>query len=319
MVLVFDGNGNVTNRSLHGPAIDQLFADESAVDGLLWALSDRQGSVRDWAKYDAATGTTSVYNHVEFDAWGRIESQSNAGHRVTTGHAGRYHDPLTGLVWHRGRWRDPKATWLGSDPIGLAGGDPNLYRFVGNSPTNGTDPSGLEVFVASRDFASPLGNHHFIIVVPKNPNDFRGLVSLGGGKRGFTVAGFDTEGRLRPQFNNTDDIAAAMEALGTRRKGRVWDYDCETKRVPRPKGMTDTQFISEILSKVKNYRRNENADPIDYDLGDRNCASWVNALLQELGYPEPTRDDLLEFDGIDWGEEDPLTPNPFMDPVPRRR
>jgi len=30
------------------------------------------------------------------------------------------------------------------DPIGFAGGDANLYRYVGNSPTNATDPSGLE-------------------------------------------------------------------------------------------------------------------------------------------------------------------------------
>lgn len=33
--------------------------------------------------------------------------------------------------------------WLTPDPIGFDGGDPNLYRFVGNSPTNSTDPSGL--------------------------------------------------------------------------------------------------------------------------------------------------------------------------------
>ena len=33
--------------------------------------------------------------------------------------------------------------WLSQDPIGFKGGDPNLYRYVGNSPTNATDPSGL--------------------------------------------------------------------------------------------------------------------------------------------------------------------------------
>ena len=29
------------------------------------------------------------------------------------------------------------------DPLGYEAGDANLYRYVGNSPTNATDPSGL--------------------------------------------------------------------------------------------------------------------------------------------------------------------------------
>ena len=33
--------------------------------------------------------------------------------------------------------------WTQEDPIGFAGGDVNLYRYVGNSPTNHTDPTGL--------------------------------------------------------------------------------------------------------------------------------------------------------------------------------
>lgn len=34
--------------------------------------------------------------------------------------------------------------WLQEDPIRFDAGDANLYRYVHNSPTNGTDPSGLE-------------------------------------------------------------------------------------------------------------------------------------------------------------------------------
>ncbi len=33
--------------------------------------------------------------------------------------------------------------WISKDPIGFAAGDSNLYRYVGNSPTNAADPSGL--------------------------------------------------------------------------------------------------------------------------------------------------------------------------------
>ena len=34
-------------------------------------------------------------------------------------------------------------------PIGYAGGDTNLYRYVGNSPVNATDPSGLRIALTS--------------------------------------------------------------------------------------------------------------------------------------------------------------------------
>lgn len=34
--------------------------------------------------------------------------------------------------------------WLTPDPIEFEGGDPNLYGYVGNNPTNKTDPSGLQ-------------------------------------------------------------------------------------------------------------------------------------------------------------------------------
>src|SRR5439155_15693372 len=42
----------------------------------------------------------------------------------------RYYDPATGR-------------FLSQDPAGLDAGDLNLYRYVNNAPTNGTDPSGM--------------------------------------------------------------------------------------------------------------------------------------------------------------------------------
>jgi hypothetical protein len=33
--------------------------------------------------------------------------------------------------------------WTTQDPIAFRGGDPNLYRYAGNDPTDRTDPSGL--------------------------------------------------------------------------------------------------------------------------------------------------------------------------------
>jgi hypothetical protein len=50
------------------------------------------------------------------------------------------------------------ARFTSQDPDGFAAGDPNLYRFVGNHPTNATDPSGLvEETTAQRDNRYQLG------------------------------------------------------------------------------------------------------------------------------------------------------------------
>jgi RHS repeat-associated protein len=65
------------------------------------------------------------------------------------GYTGRYFDTDTGLQYNGERWYNPKlGQWLNQDPIGFAGDPSNLYRYVGNSPTNATDPSGEFALVA---------------------------------------------------------------------------------------------------------------------------------------------------------------------------
>jgi RHS repeat-associated protein len=56
---------------------------------------------------------------------------------------GREWDADAGLYYYRARWYDAApGRFLSQDPLGLRP-DPNPYRYVGNSPTNATDPSGL--------------------------------------------------------------------------------------------------------------------------------------------------------------------------------
>jgi hypothetical protein len=45
--------------------------------------------------------------------------------------------------------------WLDEDPIGFAAGDRNLYRYVGNDPTNLVDPTGTVETVPSVDVVTP--------------------------------------------------------------------------------------------------------------------------------------------------------------------
>lgn len=98
--------------------------------------------------YKTASG--AVGKSVEYDSFGDLKSQTNAAVEHLFAYTGRFLDELTGDQNHLHRWYDPDiAQWLSEDPIGFAGGDANLKRYVGNSPANAADPSGLA-----------LGPHH---------------------------------------------------------------------------------------------------------------------------------------------------------------
>jgi RHS repeat-associated protein len=56
-----------------------------------------------------------------------------------------YKDPELELYLLGARYYDPAlGRFLSQDPIGFEAGDANFYRYVENSPTNATDPSGYE-------------------------------------------------------------------------------------------------------------------------------------------------------------------------------
>ena len=78
---------------------------------------------------------------ITYDGFGKVLSLSGAVDRF--GYTGREYDPTTGLQYNRERYYDAAlGRWTQEDKIGFAGGDPNLERYVGNSPTNFSDPSG---------------------------------------------------------------------------------------------------------------------------------------------------------------------------------
>jgi RHS repeat-associated protein len=143
IVLQFDGDDNVTHRYLFGPAVDQVLADEDASGDVLWSLTDHQGTVRDLAEYDSGQDTTTVVNHIKYDAFGNITGQSNSSLTPHFAYTGREWDPDSGLYYYRARWYDPKTgRFLSEDPVGFAAGDANLQRYVNNGPTFATDPTG---------------------------------------------------------------------------------------------------------------------------------------------------------------------------------
>jgi RHS repeat-associated protein len=151
IALVFNGAGVQTHRYLYGTAVDQVLADETATS-MVWALADNQGTIKDLVDNNGV-----VVKHVTYDSFGQVVAQSTTGVDFRYGYTGREQDSETGLDYYRARYYDSaNGRFISEDPLGFGAGDGNLTRYVGNSPTNGTDPSGLSA-EALKDFLVSLG------------------------------------------------------------------------------------------------------------------------------------------------------------------
>ena len=159
---------DLSHRYLWGPAVDQILSDEqlsplppgegqgeggydlTQPGTLVLPLTDNLGTVRDLAICDLTTGTTAVVNHLEYNSFGQLLSQTNPATGNTAavdclfGFTGRPFDTNTDLQNNGRRWYNASlGRWESPDPTEFTAGDTNLYRYVGNSPTNATDPTGL--------------------------------------------------------------------------------------------------------------------------------------------------------------------------------
>jgi len=107
LVLMFDGSGNIVHRLLNGPAVNQVLADENGSGTVSWYLADNEGTVRDVVQYNSGTDTTSVVDHLKFDSFGNITSQSNSSFQPMFAFAGMLWDNAANLYFDRARWYDP--------------------------------------------------------------------------------------------------------------------------------------------------------------------------------------------------------------------
>ena len=146
-------NATVAKQFFHGVGSDQILAtfdanavnvaeptDDEILSALHWYLTDHLGSVR-----DVVDGHGRTLDSILYDAFGNMLVRTDASVDLPYGFTGRELDVATGLYYYRARYYDPAVgRFLTPDPSGLAAGDTNLYRYVGNNPTSLVDPSGLE-------------------------------------------------------------------------------------------------------------------------------------------------------------------------------
>ncbi len=132
-------NGNTTTTTTaytHGPGIDEPLS--LTRDGQTWYYhADGLGSIT-----SISDSAQAVVNRYAYDSFGALKSDETVRNAYT--YTGREYDSETGLYYYRARYYDPEAgRFVSKDPIGFAGGDVNVYGYVGNNPILLTDPEGL--------------------------------------------------------------------------------------------------------------------------------------------------------------------------------
>jgi RHS repeat-associated protein len=121
---------------LTGASVDELLA-RTGPSGTDTILADALGSTLALAAADGSIGTSYAYD--PFGATTAMGASSSNAHQFT-----RRENDGTGLYYYRARYYSPDMQrFISEDPIGLSGGDTNLYAYVGNDPVNFSDPSGL--------------------------------------------------------------------------------------------------------------------------------------------------------------------------------
>ncbi|MFP2958419.1 RHS repeat-associated core domain-containing protein [Myxococcus sp. 1LA] len=151
VVAELDGNGQVVSRFIY--ATRGHAPDAMVKGGVTYRiLSDAHGSPR--LVVNAASG--AVAQRMDYDVWGRVLNDTAPGFQPF-GYAGGLYDGATGLTRFGVRDYDAEVgRWTTKDPIRFAGGDTNLYAYVGNDPINLIDPTGLSATSLARCFGKGL-------------------------------------------------------------------------------------------------------------------------------------------------------------------
>jgi RHS repeat-associated protein len=138
-VAELDGSNAVVSRFVYATHVN--VPDYVIKGGATYRiLTDQLGSPR----LVVNTATGQIAQRMDYDAFGNVLQDTSPGFQPF-GYAGGLYDRDTKLIRFGARDYDPDTgRWSAKDPILFAGGDTNLYGYVGNDPMNQSDPYGFE-------------------------------------------------------------------------------------------------------------------------------------------------------------------------------
>lgn len=127
----------VTANLRTGLGIDEFFTRTDGV-GSRALLTDALGST-----VALGDGTGMLQTQYTYEPFG-YATQTGQANSSSYKYTGR-EDDGSGLYYYRARYYHPRLQrFIAEDPIGFAGGDMNIYAYVGNNPHRWIDPTGLD-------------------------------------------------------------------------------------------------------------------------------------------------------------------------------
>ena len=161
-----------------------MFADQTALSGVLWPLEDRTGAAR-----DIISTAGVVLDHRKIDSFGKITSQTGPTVDYDQFFSGLSYDADSQLYYARARWYDPVGgKFIGEDPLRFGAGDTNLSRYSANDPINNSDPTGMMSLGSIGNFVKDVG--HFFSDIAQGVGDFfEDNWENGNVQKGLLVAG----------------------------------------------------------------------------------------------------------------------------------
>ena len=220
-----NSSNSLVNRYIRPDGQNALAARVSGSGAAAWYGTDYEGSVA-----FMTDNTGAAQDSINYDAWGNITSEANANVRGNYAYTGGTIDTATGLLHLGGRDLSLVThIWIEQDPIGFDAGQSNLVQYVGNGPTNGTDPTGTRLFVQAGPLSGGL-NNEYVQWLRNEPSNIgaAGFEGLGMKSAGSSI-GLDSE-----YAQITDGNVAEIEKGIALANSRGWTQDVERLKAMLP-------------------------------------------------------------------------------------